>query len=122
VLENLPNFLARPFSFYGGFVALSTSEKEKYASRQTLFMYKNLIKDLSDANDSNMSTVKFLQDITDEADTKIKDLKNEIDRLHGRILAKDQELTKQKEHFQNKMEKVEQENANEKRSLILKMQ
>lgn len=122
MLENLPNFLARPFSFYGGFVALSTSEKEKYASRQTLFMYKNLIKDLSDANDSNMSTVKFLQDITDEADTKIKDLKNEIDRLHGRILAKDQELTKQKEHFQNKMEKVEQENANEKRSLILKMQ
>ena len=60
VLEGLPNFLARPFSFYGGYVALSTSEKEKHASRQTLFMYKNLIKDLSDANDSNMSTVEFL--------------------------------------------------------------
>ena len=94
VLEGQPNFLARPFSFYGGYVALSTSEKEKYASRQTLFMYKNLIKDLSEANDSNMSTVKFLQEIKDESEAKIKDLKGEIDRLFGCIFAKDQELTK----------------------------
>jgi len=57
-------------------------------------MYKNLIKDLSEANDSNMSTVKFLQEIKDESEAKIKDLKGEIDRLFGCIFAKDQELTK----------------------------
>lgn len=49
-IAGVPNLLFRPFAFYGGYVSLSSQEKEQFAANATVFNYKSIIKDLADAN------------------------------------------------------------------------
>ena len=93
-IAGVPNLLFRPFEFYGGYVALSSQEKEEFAANATIFKYKSIIKDLSEANQALETSFDYMKKLKEQLEEEVKDLQAQLG-LQGLDIAKKEKALRQ---------------------------
>lgn len=115
-----PELLGRPFYFYGGYVALSSDQKENFLEKDHVNYYKCIVGDLLETIEQLRREIDFTKDLAMEYREEKECLEAALEQVGKELANLREEFDKFKEDTRKKI--IGLNNVNAQKMLEIKMQ